>query len=267
MRSKVSDVHADLGAAVGEDANGLDAVKTAVGGANVAGDGARGGDVGSVEVDVVGDEEAAGTDGAGTGGLVKFGAADIGAAGSVAAGGIAEAFELALADVFELDAVGTGGGGSVEVDGNAVAAPDEQACLAGEHGALGEGGPADGDEGDDVGGADAGVNAVLLGEVDQFGGFACGADGRFDDCRRRAGDRDDGAIVRGIERPVEQADTSTCMAATIWLTLAASVPSEKFGTHSMIASGFIRARTGVQGLVYERFTSTRCIRARIVRWR
>ena len=98
--------------------------------------------------------------------------------------GVAEAFELALADVFELDTVGTGGGGSVEVDGYAVAAPDEEAGLAGEHGALGEGGAADGDEGDDVGGSDAGMDAVLPGEVDELGGLACGADRGLDDCRR-----------------------------------------------------------------------------------
>ena len=202
---EVGDVHADLGAAVGEDADGFDAVEAAVGGADVAGDGAGGGDVGLLEVDVVGDEKAAGSDGAGSGGLVEFGAADVGAAGGVAAGGVAEAFELAAAHVFELDAVGAGGGGSVEVDGDAVAAPDEQAGLAGEDGALGQGGSADGDEGDDVGGADAGMDAVLLGEIDEFGGFASGADGGFDDAGGRAGDGDDGTVVSRVEGPVEQA--------------------------------------------------------------
>ena len=196
----------DLGAAVGEDTEGFDAVEAAVGGADVAGDGAGGGDVGLLEVDVVGDEEAACADGAGSGGFVEFGAADVGAAGGIAAGGVAEAFELALADVFELDAVGTGGGCSVEVDGDAVAAPDEEAGLAGEDGAVGEGGSADGDEGDDVGGSDAGVDAVLPGEVDEFGGFACSADSGFDDTGGSAGDGDDGAVVRGVEGPVEEAD-------------------------------------------------------------
>ncbi len=105
---EVGDVHADLGAAVGEDTDGFDAVEATVGGADVAGDGAGGGDVGLLEVDVVGDEEAARSDGTGTGGFVEFGAADVGAAGGIAAGGIAQAFELALADVFE---VGRGRGG------------------------------------------------------------------------------------------------------------------------------------------------------------
>ena len=202
--AKVGNVHADLGAAVGEDTNGFDTVKASVGGADVAGDGAGGGDVGFFQVDVVGDEEAAGTDGAGTGGFVKFGAADVGAAGSVAAGCVTETFELTLADIFELDAIGTGGCCSVEVDGNAVAAPDEKASLTGEDGALGERGAADGNEGDDIGGTDARVNTVLLGEVDEFGCFAGSADGSFDYTCRRAGDGDDGAVVSLVERPVEQ---------------------------------------------------------------
>src|SRR5260370_15709777 len=89
---EVGDVHTDLRASVGDDADGFDAVETAVSGADVAGDGASSGDVGSFEVDVVGDEKAAGSDGAGPGSLVKFGAADVGAAGDVAAVGLPPAF-------------------------------------------------------------------------------------------------------------------------------------------------------------------------------
>ena len=128
---EVGDVHGHLGSAVGEDAEGLYAVEASVGGADVAGDGSGGGDVGLLEVNVVGDEEAAGSDGGGSGGFVEFGAADIGPAGGVAADGVPEAFELTLADVFEVDAVGTGGGCSVEVDGDSVTSPDEEAGLAG----------------------------------------------------------------------------------------------------------------------------------------
>jgi hypothetical protein len=104
-------------------------VKSAVGGANVACDSASSRDIGLFEMDVVSDEEAAGTDRAGSGGLVELGATDVGAAGGVAPGGIAKALKLTLADVFELDAVGAGGGGSIEVDGDAITAPDEEACL------------------------------------------------------------------------------------------------------------------------------------------
>ena len=135
---------------------------------------------------------------------MEFGATDVGAAGGIAAGSIAEAFELALANVFKLDTVGPGGGGSIEVDGNAITTPDQKASLAGEDGALGERSSANRDKGDDVGGADAGMDAALPGEIDEFGGLACGADSGFDDAGRSAGDRDDGAVVRLIERPVQQ---------------------------------------------------------------
>jgi hypothetical protein len=67
---------------------------------------------------------------------VKVGAADVGAPGGVAAGSVAEAFELTAAHVFELNAIGTGGSGSVEVNGDAVASPDEETGLTGENGAL-----------------------------------------------------------------------------------------------------------------------------------
>ena len=95
--AEVGDVHADLGAAVGEHANGFDAVEASVGGADVSGDGAGGGDVRLVEVDVVGDEEAAGADDAGSCGRVEFGAAYVGAAGGITEDGVAEAFELRAA--------------------------------------------------------------------------------------------------------------------------------------------------------------------------
>ena len=136
--------------------------------------------------------------------LVKLRATDVGAAGSIAAGGVAETFELTATNIFEQNAVGAGGGCSVEVDGNTVAAPDEEASLTGEDGALGEGGSANRDEGDDVGGADAGMDAVLGCEVDDFGSFAGGANGSLDDAAGRAGDGDDGAIVCGVERPIEE---------------------------------------------------------------
>jgi hypothetical protein len=135
---EVGDVHAHLCAAVGENSDCFDAVEASVSSADVAGDRASGGDIGLAEVNVVGDEEAAGADGTGAGSLVKFGAADVRAASGVTARSVAQAFELALPYVFELDAVGPGGCGSVEVDGHAVSTPDEESGLTREHGALGE---------------------------------------------------------------------------------------------------------------------------------
>ncbi len=93
---EVGNVHADLARRC-QDTDGFDAVEASVGSADIAGDGAGGGDVGLFEVDVVGDEKAAGSDGAGTGGFVELGAANVGTASSVAANGVAKAFELALA--------------------------------------------------------------------------------------------------------------------------------------------------------------------------
>ena len=45
--------------------------------------------------------------------------------------GVAKSFKLAAADVLEANAVWTGGGGLVEVNGNLGAAPDLHAGLAG----------------------------------------------------------------------------------------------------------------------------------------
>ncbi len=103
----------------------LNAVKTAVGGTDVAGDSAGGCDVGVFEVNIVGYEEAAGSDGTGSCSFMEFWTADVGAAGGIAARGVAETFELAFAYVFELNAIGAGGGCSVEVDRDTVATPDE----------------------------------------------------------------------------------------------------------------------------------------------
>jgi hypothetical protein len=203
---EVSNIHTDLGAAVGEDADGFDAVEASVGSADVSGDGAGCGYVGLLEVNVVGDEEAAGADCTGSGGFVEFGSADVWATRGVAANGIAEAFELTLTDVFEQDAIGAGGGGSVEVDGDTVTSPDEEAGLTRQDGAVCERRSADGDEWDDVGGSDARVHTVLPGQIDELCGLASGSDGGFDDAGGRAGDGDDRAVVRGIERPVEEAN-------------------------------------------------------------
>ena len=126
---EVGDVHADLGAAVSEDTDGFDPVESAVCGANVAGDGAGGGDVGTFEMDVVSNKKAAGSDGAGPGGLVEFRAADVRAACCVAASRFAKTFKLTLADVFEKDAVRASGSGSVKVNGDAVTTPDEKTGL------------------------------------------------------------------------------------------------------------------------------------------
>ena len=134
----------------------------------------------------------------------RDGSAHVGTARRLTQHRVAQAFKLAAADFFEQGAVGSRGGGFVEIDGNLIALPDFRAGLAGEERALLEGDVADGDEGDDVGRADAGMHAHLGGKVDELGGAAGGANRGLDDGRRRAGDGDDGAVVVGVERPIEQ---------------------------------------------------------------
>src|SRR5580692_7221172 len=90
---EVGDVHTDLGTTVGEDTNGLDSVESAVSGPNVAGDGAGGGDIGTLEMNVVCNKKAAGSDGACPGGLVEFRAANVRAACCVSASRFAKTFK------------------------------------------------------------------------------------------------------------------------------------------------------------------------------
>ena len=74
----------DLRLAVREDTHSLNAGEASSGCTNFAGDGAGGGDVGGVQVEIPGDEEAARTDGAGSGGRVQFGTAYVWTAGDLA---------------------------------------------------------------------------------------------------------------------------------------------------------------------------------------
>jgi hypothetical protein len=117
---------------------------------------------------------------------------------------IAQAFELASAHFFEQGAIGAGCGGFVEIDGNLVALPDFRAGLAGQQRALLERDVADGHKGNDVGRADAGMHTLLSGEVNELRCAARPANGGFDDRCRRTGDGDDGTVVIGVKRPVQQ---------------------------------------------------------------
>ena len=172
--------------------------------ADVFSDGAGDGDFRGVEVEVEGDEEAARAHSGGSGGGMERGTANVRAAGRFAQHRVAQTFKLAAADFFEQGAVRTGGGGFVEIDGNLMALPDFVARLTGEERALLEGDAANGDKGDDVGGADAGMDAFLGSEVDELGGASGGANGGFDNGGGRAGDGDDGPIVVGVEGIVEE---------------------------------------------------------------
>ena len=62
----------------------------------------------------------------------------------------------------------------------------------------------DGHKGNHVCRADAGINPLLAGQVDQLGSFAGAAHRGLDHRGRIAGNRHNGAIVRRVHGPVEQ---------------------------------------------------------------
>ena len=62
---------------------------------------------------------------------------------------------------------------------------------------------ATGDEGDHVGGSDAGMNAALAREVDEMSGFARRENRRFDDCRGSSSYGHNGPVVVLIARMIE----------------------------------------------------------------
>ncbi len=78
------------------------------------------------------------------------------------------------------------------------ATPDLQARLPGEPRALLQLDAGDGDKRDNIGRADAGMNAFLASQVDEFGCLAHAAHGGLDHRRRIAGHGDHGAIVVGV---------------------------------------------------------------------
>lgn len=119
---------------------------------------------------------------------------------------MAESFELAAADVFEANAFGKTGRLFVEVDGDGVAAPDFFAGTPGEMDAILHGEAAHGDEGDDVGGADAGVFTAMGAEIDELEGDADGSDDGGGHGIGRAGEGEYAAIVVGIGLAAEQSD-------------------------------------------------------------
>lgn len=78
----VGEIHGNLGEAAGveHDAHGLKVGEAAGAGADLAGDGLGDFEVGSFEVDVVGDEEFTGADDGGAGGGVELAGAEVGSA-------------------------------------------------------------------------------------------------------------------------------------------------------------------------------------------
>ncbi len=101
---------------------------------------------------------------------------------------------------------GVVGGGFVEVDRNLEALPDFRADVAGHGDAIFNRHAVDGDEGNHIGRAHAGVRALVPREVDQLGGFAYAANRGFLNGFPLAHQRDDAAVVVGVHLPVEEID-------------------------------------------------------------
>ena len=147
--------------------------------------------------------EGASADDGGAGGRVNGVGAEVGNAGGIGADVSARQLELAAADISEVLAIRAGGSFFVEKDGDAQFGADFGAELAGEGDAVVHCGPFERNEGADVGGADAGVFALVGGEVDQVAGLGDAVEGGL---HRAVGGRhegDDGAVMAGIARRIE----------------------------------------------------------------
>jgi hypothetical protein len=130
---------------------------------------------------------------------MKFRAAHVGATRRVFQCGLAQTFELAAADVLQLDAVGARCGSAVEVNRDTEPAPNLKSRLTRKHRHFERRDAGDRDEGDDVGGSDTRMNASLPGEVDQLRGFANRANRGFDYRTRFTRYGYDGAMVIAIQ--------------------------------------------------------------------
>ena len=118
------------------EAHGFHAVQPAKGGTDFASDGARNGNVGGIEIDVVGDQEFACAHGTSSGRGMQAGPAQIRTSRGFFSNRVAKTFKLTTPNIFEVGAIGPGGGRFVEVNGDAEAPPDLQSCLPREHHAL-----------------------------------------------------------------------------------------------------------------------------------
>ena len=211
---EVEEVHRDLGPGFERIAAlrlrdrepvGLDLGQPAAGLPDPAGDPLRELDVVGVEVDVPGDEERPGADGDRPGRRMHPGRPEVRLAAVLGDLGL-QALVLAATDVGELHPIGPPRRPGVEVDRQVEALGDAGAEAPGELDRLVHRRVPERDERDDVDRADPGVLARVLVHVDVADG---GRDERLEggrDRARRTRDREDGAVVAGVARPVEEVD-------------------------------------------------------------
>jgi hypothetical protein len=84
------------------------------------------------------------------------------------------------------------------------ALPDFGANVLGHGDAVFDGDAVDGDERNNVGGAHAGMRALMFSEIDELGGLANAANGGFLNGGAFADESDDATVVIGIHFPVEK---------------------------------------------------------------
>jgi hypothetical protein len=136
---------------------------------------------------------------------MQAGTAEVGAARRVLANRIGEAFELPSPHLFQVGPVRTSGRSFIKENGNIETPPDFEAGLPRQERALVELDARNGNEGNYVGRADAGVDAMLPGQIDQLGCLAGTAHSGLNHRGWISGNGDNGAIVVGIHGPIEQA--------------------------------------------------------------
>ena len=119
----------------------------------------------------------------------------------------AQALVLAGAAVGQVAALGDEGGVLVAIDGNLQLLAEALAQLVGILDDLFHGDVGDGDEGADVGGTLTGVSTVVLGHVNELGGFLDDLVGGFEDGLGFTDEGDDGAVggLTGVD--IKEFDT------------------------------------------------------------
>ena len=119
---------------------------------------------------------------------------------------VADALELAAANVLKILPLGRRGRGFVKVNRNLKSPGDLGADVLGHGNAVFDGDAVNGDEGHHIGCTHARMRALMLGQVDQFRGFADAANRRFLNRFALADQRDDAAVVIGVHLAVEEID-------------------------------------------------------------
>ncbi len=180
--------------------------KASAAGADRPGDELGEREIGRAQVDIEGDEDLTCADNGCAGREMEGGAAGIGRAGGIGEGGFAKRFELAMPHMFEETALGDKSRFAVEIDGNRKLGGHATADRVSEFNALRHCGIGQGNERQNVEGAQARVNAAVGAEVDEVASFTGGNEGRLGDGVGTSGKGDDAAVVIPIAGAVENQD-------------------------------------------------------------